>query len=101
GCDTEVLLAAYRIWKQDAVRHFRGMFAFALWDARDQKLWLARDPFGIKPLYYQQNADSWIVSSEVRAIASVRDGEGRVNAQAKYEYFNFGAPHVPSTIIEG
>lgn len=99
--DTEVLLAAFRIWKKEAIRHFRGMFAFVLWDAREQKLWCARDPFGIKPLYFHENAGSWIIASEVRAIAAVREGRNRVHPAAKYEYFNFGSPHAETTILQG
>ena len=53
-CDTEVVLKAYARYGEDCVRHLRGMFAFAIWDARDQRLFLARDRFGIKPLYYWQ-----------------------------------------------
>ena len=99
--DTEVLLAAYRIWKKDAIRHFRGMFAFVLWDAREETLWCARDPFGIKPLYFQEKGGSWIIASEMRAITAVREGDGKINPQGKYEYFNFGAPHAPTSILEG
>ena len=99
--DTEVLLAAYRIWKNDAIRHLRGMFAFVLWDAKEEKLVCARDPFGIKPLYFQENAGSWVIASEIRAIAAVREGASRINPAAKYEYFNFGAPHAATTILEG
>jgi len=101
SCDTEVLLGAYRIWKREAIRHLRGMFAFVLWDAREQTLWCARDPFGIKPLYFEQRGASWLIASETRAIAAVREGEGRVDARGKYEYFNFGAPHAPASILEG
>jgi asparagine synthase (glutamine-hydrolysing) len=99
--DTEVLLTSYRIWKREAVRLFRGMFAFVLWDAREETLWCARDAFGIKPLYFHENAGSIVIASEMRAIMAVQDGANRIHPDAKYEYFNFGAPHAPSTMLRG
>src|SRR5947209_3331052 len=55
--DTEVILQAYQEWGENCVDHFRGMFAFALWDERAQKLFGARDRFGIKPFYYTRVGD--------------------------------------------
>src|SRR5260221_7800896 len=71
--DTEVLLRAYRIWGTDFVKRLRGMFAFALWDARRRVLVVARDRIGIKPLYYARALDSegratLLFASEVRAL---------------------------------
>ena len=51
-CDTEVILESYKFWGLDFIKKLRGMFAFAIWDSEKRKLILARDPFGIKPLYY-------------------------------------------------
>jgi asparagine synthase (glutamine-hydrolysing) len=56
-CDTEVLLAALAQWGREALKRLRGMFAFALWDSADESLLLARDPFGIKPLYFAHDGD--------------------------------------------
>ncbi len=66
--DTEVLLYAYRRWGRDCVRRFRGMFAFALWDEQAGELFCARDPFGIKPLYYTQVGDTLYFASEIKAL---------------------------------
>lgn len=66
--DTEVILAAYRRWGSDCVAHLRGMFAFALWDEARQRLFCARDRFGIKPFYYAQCADVVCFASEVKAL---------------------------------
>src|SRR5258708_27299059 len=66
--DTEILLHLYKEHGLDMVEHLRGMFAFALWDTADQKLILARDPFGIKPLYYADNGHTIRVASQVQAL---------------------------------
>ena len=66
--DTEVILAAYRVWGESCLTRLDGMFAFALWDAPRKRLLLARDPMGIKPLYYHQSERMFIFSSEVRTL---------------------------------
>ena len=66
--DTEVLIEAYRAWGVDCVRRFRGMFAFALWDASRQHLFLARDPFGKKPLFVVQQKGLLLFGSEIEAL---------------------------------
>lgn len=66
--DTEVILHAYRKWGEDCVKHFSGMFAFALWDEKKQKLFCARDPFGIKPFYYYIGEDTLYFASEAKAL---------------------------------
>src|ERR1043165_1570282 len=66
--DTEVILRAYRKWGEDCVSHLRGMFAFALWDERNQTLFCARDRFGIKPFYYTLVGDTFYFASEVKAL---------------------------------
>lgn len=67
--DTEVILRAYERWGDKCVERLRGMFAFALWDARKQRLFLARDRFGIKPLYFHAGNDHFVFASEIKAIA--------------------------------
>jgi len=66
--DTEVLIEAYRAWGLDALPRLRGMFAFALWDSRSQRLLLARDAFGKKPLFYSQYGGGIIFSSEIEPL---------------------------------
>ena len=66
--DTEVVLKAYARWGEACLAKFRGMFAFALWDARRHRLLLARDPMGIKPLYYAQSGSYFVFASEVRTL---------------------------------
>src|SRR6185503_4101419 len=66
--DTEVILQAYQVYGEDCVKHLRGMFAFAIWDRKRQKLFLARDRLGIKPLYYAATAHELVFASEIKAI---------------------------------
>ena len=66
--DTEVILLAYRKWGSDCVNHLRGMFAFAIWDEEQKKLFCARDRFGIKPFYYTQVGDTFYFASEIKAL---------------------------------
>src|SRR5690242_3940982 len=66
--DTEVVLKAYARWGEQCLTRFRGMFAFALWDAVRHRLLIARDPMGIKPLYYVQAGSHFLFASEVRTL---------------------------------
>jgi asparagine synthase (glutamine-hydrolysing) len=69
--DTEVLLAAYATWGPEAVRRFNGIWAFAIWDARDQTLFLARDRFGVKPLYLAEGPGVLAFASEIKALRTL------------------------------
>lgn len=66
--DTEVVIHAYEEYGDDCVQHFNGMFAFAIWDARRQRLLLARDRIGIKPLYYYHAQERLVFASEIKAV---------------------------------
>ena len=69
--DTEVVLAAYERWGEKCLDHFLGMFAFLIWDSRAQRLFVARDRFGVKPLYYHRSADGSLrIASEIKALHS-------------------------------
>ncbi len=67
-CDTEVVMAAYRQWGADCIRRFRGMFALGIYDFRDRSLLLARDRFGVKPLFLTQVGDDWLFASAIAAL---------------------------------
>jgi asparagine synthase (glutamine-hydrolysing) len=80
--DTEVVLEAWRRWGPGALERFRGMFAFALFDERTGDLVLARDPFGIKPLYYLPRGDGAVFASELKALTAAIGSELRIDPSA-------------------
>ena len=69
--DTEVILAAYDYWKEKCLQQFDGMFAFAIWDEKDEKLFAARDRFGEKPFYYYEDESNFIFASEMKALWAI------------------------------
>lgn len=70
--DSEVILHGYEEWGADCVQRFNGMWAFAIWDTRNRRLFASRDRLGVKPFYYSQDESSFIFSSEIKAIAAVK-----------------------------
>lgn len=98
--DTEVLLQAYARWGGDCLTKFRGMFAFAIWDARAHRLFLARDPMGIKPLYYAQLGSYFVFASEVRSILGTDLFPRRIDPAGLVNYLTFGSVYDPLTLIE-
>jgi asparagine synthase (glutamine-hydrolysing) len=99
--DTEVILASYKKWGIDCVKHFFGMFAFALWDEKQAQLLIARDRLGVKPLYYSDTENGFVFASELRAILSTGWVNRRIDAQAAADYLRYQTVHAPNTIIEG
>lgn len=97
--DTEVILQAWQEWGAGALDHLTGMFAFAHWDRDRQRLTLARDPLGEKPLYYTQTPDGWLVfASELTALLAGLDRVPDRNVEAVSDYFAFGYVPDPKTI---
>src|SRR5688572_7546136 len=66
--DTEVIIHGYEEWGYDVVNHLKGMFAFGIWDEKKQQLYLARDRFGIKPMFYYFQEANFVFASEIKAI---------------------------------
>lgn len=99
--DTEVVLAAYRAWGEECLARLRGMFAFALWDAPRKRLVLARDPMGIKPLYYYQSGKNFLFASEVRTLLQTGLVPRKVDPTGVLSYLAFGSVYEPWTIVEG
>lgn len=87
--DTEVLLNALAAWGVDAMRRFNGMFAFALWDRREKRLTLARDRYGIKPLYCSTTQNSFMFASESKAFLRHPDFRKEIDPEGLLEYFTF------------
>ena len=99
--DTEVVLRAYRKWGVDAFRRIRGMFALAIWDHANQQLVLARDPLGIKPLYYFATKDRLLFASELRALLASGLTPRRLSTEGVDSYLATGSVESPLTIVEG
>ena len=99
-CDTEVIVRGYEQWGLDVVNRFIGMFAFALWDAKRQRLWLVRDRIGIKPLYYYWKGGKLVFGSEIKSILEDSSVPRRVNHAALYDYLGFEFVPAPATAFE-
>ena len=101
-CDTEVIVHAWEEWGADCVQRFRGMFAFALWDAAQETLFLARDRLGIKPLYYAVlESGTVIFGSEMKALLEHPGLPRRIDPSAVEDYFAYGYVPDPKTIYAG
>ena len=99
--DGEVLLKGYAAWGRGVLERLRGMFAFGLWDARRQELFLARDRFGIKPLYYVAGNGFFAFASEVRALLSAGLAKPELDPDGLWSFLGYQAPAAPSTLIRG
>lgn len=99
--DTEVILKAYELWGIDCIHKFRGMFAFAIWDARSQEMWLVRDRIGIKPLYYSMHNGRLVFASEIKALLKDPEQKREVNETAFYHYLSFLTTPAPETLFAG
>jgi asparagine synthase (glutamine-hydrolysing) len=99
--DTEVILKVYQRFGADCVHHFRGMFAFAIWDDWEKTCFLARDPLGIKPLYYWQHGTTLVFASELRAILASGLPSINMSSEGLYGYLLTGSVPEPHTLIDG
>ena len=99
--DTEVILHAFEQWGIACLDRFRGMFAIALWDARQRQLWLIRDRIGVKPLYYSVHHGRITFASEIKALLADPQQARGVNEAALYDYLSFITTPAPETMFEG
>lgn len=99
--DTEVALCAYMEWGKKAFCKFEGMFAMAVWDTHDRCLHLARDRFGIKPLYFCNTAQSLVFGSEIKALLASGEVPARVNWAGLNEYLHYDTALGPHTLFQG
>ena len=99
--DTEVLLRAYQCWGGEAVHRLRGQFAFAIWDAHHQRLFLARDRFGEKPLFFAQDGGDLYFASEIKALLRVPRLRSSVDTGAVSDYLAYRYVPGPRTLLCG
>lgn len=100
--DTESVLHLFELYGARAVQHMRGMFAFAIWDRQDEKLFLARDRFGIKPLYYLHQTDgSLLFGSEIKALLTASKSRARLNLGALPDFLANHATSGDETLFAG
>ncbi len=99
--DTEVIVHLYEDYGDDCVLHLRGMFAFALWDAKRRRLFLARDRLGIKPLYYAQAGGRLLFASEIKAILQDPAVQVRSDLNAISSYLSLKYVPAPATMFAG
>jgi asparagine synthase (glutamine-hydrolysing) len=99
--DTETIVHLYEEYGKDCVRHLRGMFAFAIWDARRKSLFIARDRLGIKPLYYRLSDHNLLFGSEIKVLLAYLDVPRDFNRTALPEYLAFGYLSSDETFYHG
>jgi asparagine synthase (glutamine-hydrolysing) len=99
--DTETIVHAYEEWGEACVDRFRGMFAFAIWDAPREKLFLARDRFGKKPLFLCEAHDSVLFASEIKSILAFPGIRAEVDRDSLWDYLAYRYVPAPSTLFRG
>ena len=100
-CDTEVLVHGYEEWKENMPKKLRGMFAFAVYDIKNKTLFLARDNFGIKPLYYYENNDTFMFASEIKSFLVHPDFKKELNKDLIAPYLSFSFTPTKETLFKG
>lgn len=99
--DTETILHLYEEYGEDCVNHLDGMFAFGIWDENRQRLFLARDRLGKKPLYFWRDGERLVFASEIKALLKHPAVPKQPNAIALYHYLSFSATPAPHTMFAG
>lgn len=99
--DTEVLIALYARDGEQMLPRLRGMFAFAIWDSRSRELFLARDPYGIKPLYYAQTSEGFLFASQVKALLASGLVNPAIEPAGLAGFFLWGSVPEPWTLYDG
>ncbi|MGK5059199.1 asparagine synthase (glutamine-hydrolyzing) [Janthinobacterium sp. LB2P49] len=99
--DTETIVHAYVQWGEECVQHFRGMFAFAIWDARHERLFMARDPFGKKPLFLCEYKGSLLFASEIKAVLAFPGIAAKADEAGIWDYFAYRYVPGPATLFRG
>jgi asparagine synthase (glutamine-hydrolysing) len=99
--DTEAIVHLYEEYGHDCVQHLQGMFAFAIWDERERRLFVARDRLGIKPLYYRLSAESFLFGSEIKVVLAHPEVRPAFHREALPEYLAFGYLSGSETFYDG
>lgn len=99
--DAEVIIYAYLEWGRECLTRFNGMFAFAIWDSRDESLFLARDRLGIKPLYYADTPAGFAFASEIKALIAIPGTERSIDLTALDQFMTFLWTPGPRTAFRG
>ncbi|MFT5723126.1 MAG: asparagine synthase (glutamine-hydrolyzing), partial [Bacteroidia bacterium] len=99
--DTEVIIRSFIQWGSECVKHFHGMWAFALYDAKQKKLHLCRDRIGVKPLHYKIESNQITFCSEIKGIIRLLDSNPKIDKQALSTFFNFGYISQKECIYDG
>lgn len=97
--DADIVLSAWKLWGADVVRRLEGDFALAVWDRRDRVMWLARDPVGVKPLYFAQKGEKFAFASDVRALLLLPWVSRDIAPEEIAEYLSFRYTHAPRTLL--
>lgn len=98
--DTETILNGYQVWGESVCERLNGMFGFAIWDSRQQKLMLARDRLGIKPLYYYLDDEKLVFGSELKSILACQNIRKTVDVEALNNYLTFEYIPAPRSIFK-
>jgi asparagine synthase (glutamine-hydrolysing) len=101
NCDTEAIVHLYEEYGRECVQYLEGMFAFAIWDSRQRRLFVARDRLGIKPLYYRLSAQSFLFGSEIKALLAHPDVHPEFHRAVLPEYLAFGYLSGADTFYRG
>src|SRR5215472_2319471 len=99
--DTEVIVHGYKQWGDDVLNHLNGMFGLAIWDVRQRRLLLARDPFGIKQLYYRVDGDCLHFGSEIRAVRATMRERVEIDPTSLNLFLRYRYTPAPYTILKG
>jgi asparagine synthase (glutamine-hydrolysing) len=100
-CDTEVIVLGYKQWGDDVLNHLNGMFGLAIWDARRKRLLVARDPFGIKPIYYRIDKGSVFFGSEIRPVVATSTEKPEVDPVSLNLFLRYRFTASPKTVFKG
>lgn len=99
--DSEVLLAAYEVYGLDCLLMLQGMYAFAIWDRQERRLLLARDPLGMKPLYFYTDNRKLVFASEIKALFEAEGVHPEIDPEGLQNFFAHGHSTAPTTIYQG